>query len=274
MGFINYTTRSVSSCAICRDEIPARTTAARWNNRNRPVCQACVPALPILSSCTESGPVEAVGRASFVTGQPGRSCQQKVHVTDLTTMVEMAGRGVRSLDARQLRFAADWQDGATSESASGKAIDDEISETFGVALHDRQLNQGNIDHIVITNHGIAVVDTRTARGTVRRLTQRSLYVGDVNYSRKIDQAAHLASQVRDAIGQWADDIEIAPMLCLLEPDWASTSPPFEVDSVSIVPVGRVVQRLAHRAKGSNRWSMNDDLVLFLGLELATKFPAA
>jgi Nuclease-related domain len=161
-----------------------------------------------------------------------------------------------------------------SESIVGAAINVEMNDAFGVALHDRSVGHGNIDHIVVTNRGIAVVDAKTAQGKVQRHTDRSLRVGDVDFSRQIDNAALLTSHVRTAIGQWAADIEIAPMLCLVHADWASTSPPFEVDGVSVVQVGRVVERLAHRAATNGRRPMNDDLVTFLGLELATRFPAA
>jgi Nuclease-related domain len=189
-------------------------------------------------------------------------------------MVEMAERGERPLDTGQLRFAANWHDGAVSESIVGAAINIEINAVCGVALHDRCADHGNIDHIIVTTSGIAVVDTKTAHGTVQRHTPRSLHVGDVDFSRQLDKAGVLVSQVRTAIGSWADDIEIIGMLCLLRADWGSTSPPFEVDAVSVVPVGLIVERLAHRATANRRSPINDDLVAFLGLELATRFPAA
>jgi hypothetical protein len=274
MGFIIATLQRGSSCAICRSALSAGTVVSRWNNRNRPVCQTCVPTLPTMSVSTAAGPTERADRPHFVTGEPGRSCKQKVRVDDLARMVEMAGRGERSLDTGQLRFAANWHDGAMSESIVGARINAEINGAGGVALHDRWADHGNIDHIIVTNRGIAVVDTKTAQGKVHRHTDRSLRVGDVDFSRQLDNAAVLASQVGTAIGQWAADIEIAPMLCLVHADWASTSPPFEVDSVSVVPVGQVVERLAHRATTKGREPMNDDLVTFLGLELATRFPAA
>jgi hypothetical protein len=274
MGFIIDTLQRGSSCAICRDALPRGSVVSRWNNRNRPVCQTCVPTLPTLSVSTADGPTELAARPRFVSGEPGRSCRQKVRVEDLARMVEMAGRGERSLDTAQLRFAANWSDGAASESIVGTAINSEIQGACGVALHDRCADHGNIDHIVVTNRGIAVVDSKTANGTVQRHTDRSLRVGDVDFSRQLDHAGVLASQVRTAIGQWATGIEVAPMVCLIDADWASTSPPFEIDSVSVVQVGRVVERLAHRATASARQPMSDDLVTFLGLELATRFPAA
>jgi Nuclease-related domain len=274
MGFIVNTLQRGSSCAICRDVLSPGTVVSRWNNRNRPVCQTCVPSLPTLSISTADGPTGRTDRPRFVTGEPGRSCKQQVSVDDLARMVEMAGRGERSLDTGQLRFAANWHEGARSESIVGAAINVEINGACGVALHDRRADRGNIDHIIVTNHGIAVVDTKTAQGKVHRHADRSLSVSEVDYSRKLDYVAVLASQVETAIGQWAADIEIAPMLCLVHADWASTRPPFEVDSVSVVPVGQVVERLAHRATTKGRQPMNDDLVTFLGLELATRFPAA
>jgi Nuclease-related domain len=274
MGFIIATLQRGSSCAICRDVLSPGTVVSRWNNRNRPVCQTCVPTLPTLSVSTADGPTARADRPRFVTGEPGRSCKQQVSVDNLARMVEMAERGERSLDTEQLRIAANWHDGATSESIVGAAINAEMNGTCGIALHDRWADHSNIDHIIVTNRGIAVVDTKTAHGRVHRHTDRSLRVGDVDYSRQLDGAQVQASQVRRAIGQWADDIEIAPMLCLRRADWASTNPPFEVDSVSVVQVGRVVERLAYRATSKGRQPMNDDLVTFLGLELATRFPAA
>lgn len=110
-----------------------------------------------------------------------------------------------------------WGVGAQGERLTAIALDQLRSEGF-VVLHDRLIpgSAANIDHIVIGPPGVAVVETKSYRGTIR------VYGGDVfirGYRRTdktVSAAKRQARVVNQALGRELErrHLAVKPILCV------------------------------------------------------------
>ena len=116
-----------------------------------------------------------------------------------------------------------WKTGASGEAAVGAAL---LDVPGIVVLHDRRIrgSRANIDHIVIGQTGVHVVDAKrytgkvqhTVTGTVFRPDHR-LTVGGRNRSSLLAAMARQVEVVRAAVPEpW---VPIHPTLCFVDAEW-------------------------------------------------------
>jgi hypothetical protein len=148
-----------------------------------------------------------------------------------------------------------WAIGARGE----EKLAAELSKVEGLyVLNDRKVprTRGNIDHIVISQAGVFVVDAKNIRGRIYVRNRGwpwkpdyRLYVGGRDRS---ELAANLDWQV-DAVGSalilaGIDPMPtITPVLCFIDGDWPFIDRPDEFDGVRIESersIGRLVTRKA------------------------------
>ena len=116
---------------------------------------------------------------------------------------EKSGSGIAGNSARKrserkfksLSYAKSWEKGAIGEEGVGKAISNLCAEYGFKFLHDRRIpgTKANIDHILITDRGIFVVDTKNYKGAVRIKEsgglfwplKETLFVGNLNQTKLV-----------------------------------------------------------------------------------------
>jgi hypothetical protein len=189
---------------------------------------------------------------TFVTGTAGQSCSEIARVPDFIDHVVAVATNGDDLDVAFLRRTANWYSGAVAEQAVATSLAHGLADSGAIVLHDRSASDGsksNIDHIVVTRYGIAVIDTKTADGKVRS-GMDTLFVGKVSYAEDLSRATRTADHIARSVAFGSHLVGVVPMLCLVNADWGRSAPPFEVGDVSVVSPGRVVKCLADRAARS------------------------
>jgi hypothetical protein len=110
-----------------------------------------------------------------------------------------------------------WQRGAEGEERAAARLEQLLSGTGVVLLHDRQMpgSRANIDHLAVGPGGITVIDTKRLAGKVEvdgRGEGAELRVGRRDRSRFLDGAERQLTAVRAV----ADGIDVRVALCFVE----------------------------------------------------------
>jgi hypothetical protein len=135
-----------------------------------------------------------------------------------------------------------WASGAKGEAMLGARLDRHVSESIAV-LHDRPIpgTKANVDHIVVTQGGVFVVDAKRyvnkrpelkIEGGVLRLRVERLLVGGRDRTKLVDGVLGQVETVRAALEDEA--IPVRGVLCFVEADWPLIGGTFTTRGVSVV----------------------------------------
>ena len=147
-------------------------------------------------------------------GEAGRSAREQYEK-------KVAAKQAKRIDVFGLRIgkvlnfliadsktAPAWNKGATGEKAVGEFLNKFAQENGFRVLHDRAIpgSKANIDHILISNRGIFVIDAKNYSGKVEIRNVGSLfnskevlYVGNRNQSKIVEGVKKQVSIVSDAL---------------------------------------------------------------------------
>lgn len=134
-----------------------------------------------------------------------------------------------------------WDTGAAGEQVVGARLDALAGDDLAV-LHDRRIprTRANIDHLVVTRHGVFVIDAKKYKGqpTLRvegglfRPRTETLVVGRRNCTRLVDSMLGQVDLVRDALGD--PTVPVAGVLCFVEAEWPLIGGAFRTRGVHVL----------------------------------------
>jgi hypothetical protein len=134
-----------------------------------------------------------------------------------------------------------WKKGALGEEALG-AILDSVAVRHGFkVLHDRAIprSAANIDHILIADRGIFVIDAKNYTGLVRVDEQggmltplvRTLYVGKRKQTKLVEGVKKQVSTVEKALEKLDSPARVVGALAFYDADWPLFFKPTDIDGV-------------------------------------------
>lgn len=159
----------------------------------------------------------------------------------------LGGIAVALSDERQSTAA--WASGAIGEREVGLALDKIASNSVRV-LHDRRIpgSKANIDHLVVTPHGIWVVDAKRYKnrrpslrvdgGIIRPRVER-LMVGGRDQTKLVEGVLGQIERIRTA----APGVDVRGVLCFVDADWPMFGGDFRVRGVDVCRRKKLVSRL-------------------------------
>jgi hypothetical protein len=149
-----------------------------------------------------------------------------------------------------------WASGAVGEERLGQRLDG-LVERGARVLHDRRIpgSHANIDHIVISEAGVYVIDAKRYKGQRPRLRVEGglfrprvekLLVGSRDRTSLVDGVTGQVARVRDALtGTSATGaIPVRGVLCFVEADWPRLGGDFAIAGVDVVWPNKVIERVA------------------------------
>lgn len=155
-----------------------------------------------------------------------------------------AAAGARSL-LRPPASETAWRRGAEGEMSVGRKLESLRLEGLHV-VHDVPLpgSRANIDHLVVSPHGVLAVETKAYRGRLAlRNRRQELWIGGRNRSQLLDQALRQAEAVRLRLAAAGlGHVLVTPVLCFVGtqlPRWS----PRSARGVSLTSLRRLRQVL-------------------------------
>jgi len=171
------------------------------------------------------------------------------------------GSGVAGLSARKRanknyknkKYRKSWEKGAIGEEYLGSLIES-LSTNHGFRfLHDRRIpgSQANIDHILVTDRGVFVIDAKNYKGAVRvkesggffTPATETLFVGNRNQTKLVLGVKKQVNLVAEAISQESLNVPVIGVLAFYNADWPIFFKPKKIDGVLINSKGIVVSIL-------------------------------
>ena len=140
------------------------------------------------------------------------------------------------------KSAAAWNKGATGEAAVGVFLNKFSDEHGFYVLHDRAIpgSKANIDHILVSDRGVFVIDSKNYSGKVeiRNLgsllqSKEVLFVGNRNQSKIVENIKKQVSVVLNALSELHSDIPVIGMLAFVEADFPLLFKPKSIDGVLV-----------------------------------------
>jgi hypothetical protein len=136
-----------------------------------------------------------------------------------------------------------WKKGALGEVRVG-AVLDEICHKYGFkVLHDRKVPKsvGNIDHILITDRGVFVIDSKNYKGIVRIDQQgglfspltETLYVGSRKQTKLVEAVKKQVMILTQAFEDYKKPVSVFGVLAFYKAEWPIFFKPKEIDGVLI-----------------------------------------
>lgn len=211
-------------CRLCGMDLPARLEAIYERTTKTVRCVTCP--IPGSVEVLQSAPAEASEPGAGAAGASARREYERRKAQDEERLRQkwgkLGGLAVALSDERQSTKA--WATGAAGEERLGARLDSLASESVAV-LHDRRIpgTKANIDHIVITQAGIWVIDAKRYKGRtdlkvegglLRPRVERVL-VGRRDCTKLVDGVLKQVDLVRDVVG----DVPVTGALCFVEADW-------------------------------------------------------
>jgi hypothetical protein len=158
----------------------------------------------------------------------------------------IAGNSARKRSKRKfksLTYAKSWEKGAIGEENVGKAISNLCTEYRFKFLHDRKIpgTRANIDHILITDRGIFVVDTKNYKGAVRIKESGGLFwpfketllVGNRNQTKLVLGVKKQVELVLEKTLQIGYELPVFGVLAFYKADFPILFKPKKIDGVLI-----------------------------------------
>jgi hypothetical protein len=138
--------------------------------------------------------------------------------------------------------AKSWEKGFTGETAVGKFLDEFAESNNYSVLHDRKMpgSRANIDHILISDRGVFVIDAKNYRGLIEvRDTgsflkyKETLFVAGRNQSKLVEGVKKQVSAVHDQISKSNFEIEVKGILAFVGGDFPIFFKSKEIEGVLI-----------------------------------------
>jgi hypothetical protein len=140
------------------------------------------------------------------------------------------------------RSTAAWDKGSKGEVAVGKALDEIATEGGYFVLHDRQIprSKANIDHILISDRGVFVIDAKYYKGLIEIrdvgglfTTKEILFVSNRNQTKLVESVKKQVAIVEIALKEAQLQIPLFGMLAFVAGDFPIFFKPKEIDGVLI-----------------------------------------
>jgi hypothetical protein len=236
--------RYKARCSVCGAELPPRTEAIWDREAKTATCVGCVE-----PSETKAEVVPADGPKRLNRGQPGASAHRRyehLHEKREKRIRERYGRvgGLYLAVSNEPQSTRAWRVGGSGEGKLGELLESLNDDETIIALHDRRIpgSPANIDHIVVAQSGIYVVDAKHYKGQVRKVDKGGffsvdfrLFVGRRDCTRLIAGMAKQVEAIREAIGQpliEEFELSITPVLCFVDAEWPLIfARPFQIGGV-------------------------------------------
>ena len=134
-----------------------------------------------------------------------------------------------------------WEKGAIGEQAVGALLDKFSLELSFKVLQDRAIpgSRANIDHILISDRGIFVFDSKNYRGMVRINSEggiltslvETLYVGDRKQTALVTGVKKQVALVQKALDEGKLVVPVKGLLAFYNAEWPLLFRPQEIDGV-------------------------------------------
>lgn len=143
-----------------------------------------------------------------------------------------------------------WKSGARGEVEVGRRLDQLLTGDVRV-LHDRRVpgSRANIDHIVVTQSGVTVVDAKryvdkrpaleVRGGLFGRPRTEALIIGKSDKTALVEAVLKQVELVKGAAGE----VPVSGALCFVDADWPLFGGPFTVRGVRVSGPKRLVKQL-------------------------------
>ena len=176
---------------------------------------------------------------------------------------EKSGSGIAGNSARKRsekkfsnpNYGRSWEKGAIGEEGIGQILEDLCAKYSFKFLHDRKIpgTKANIDHILITERGIFVIDTKNYRGAIRIKESGGLFwsfketllVGNRNQTKLVPGVKKQVDLVSEATLQVGYKLPIFGVLAFYNANFPIFSKPKKIDGVLINGKGIVHLILNH-----------------------------
>jgi hypothetical protein len=138
--------------------------------------------------------------------------------------------------------AKSWEKGFTGETAVGKFLDEFAKSNNYSVLHDRKMpgSRVNIDHILISDRGVFVIDAKNYRGLIEirdigslLKIKETLFVAGRNQSKLVDGLKKQINAVSSIISNSNIDLEVKGILAFVNGEFSLLFKPKEIDGVLI-----------------------------------------
>jgi hypothetical protein len=134
-----------------------------------------------------------------------------------------------------------WKKGAIGEQVIGGILDTLSFEFNFKVLHDRAIpgSKANIDHILISDRGVFVIDSKNYRGLVRINSEggiltslvETLYVGNRKQTTLVNGVKKQVSLVQKTLDEQKILAPVKGVLAFYDADWPLLFKPQEIDGV-------------------------------------------
>jgi Nuclease-related domain len=183
------------------------------------------------------------------TGEAGNSAQQqygKMTARTRKAREDLFGKRVGKIAdviLGETQNAKAWGKGAEGERYVGNILRDLCEENDFRVLHDRRIpnSKANIDHILITNRGVFVVDAKNYEGLVRIDQQggilsplvKTLYVGNRKQTKLVEGVKRQVSILQNLLSEGNFETPVHGVLAFYDAEWPIFFKPTEIDGVLI-----------------------------------------
>jgi hypothetical protein len=158
----------------------------------------------------------------------------------------IAGNSARKQMQRKFKNSKrikSWEKGAIGEEFAGKVIEEICAKYDYMYLHDRKIpkSSANIDHILITDRGVFVIDTKNYKGAVRikeegglfRPVTETLMVGSRNQTKLVLGIKKQVEIIESAILEIDKSIPVFGVLAFYDANWPILFKPKQISDVLI-----------------------------------------
>jgi hypothetical protein len=218
--------RYPAKCAICGGEL-ARGAHAHWDKTAKTAtCETCL-------ADTDNPELMAAPLSEIDRGQAGASAAREyrrlhdARETRVRAQHKHLGGLLLAVTSEPQSTAA-WDTGYQGESGNGAMLDRLREEGIAV-LHDRGIpgSRANIDHIVVSQAAVFVVDSKRYKGRVERRdvggffrTDLRLYVGGRDRTKLVAGMTPQLDAVRKVLAERDEwhEVPVTPVLLFGDPD--------------------------------------------------------
>ena len=286
--------RRDDTCSVCFAEVHAGAKAW-WDNEARVVtCESChadfgtstsAPQSPNEDNSTlierdQSLPeIEPNSPTLHVdTGVAGRSASKKYERLHRAREARIDAKFGRM--AGLVKFLTDdphsitaWKKGSAGERELATSLEQRLADR-AILLHDRRVpkSSANIDHVVIAESGVWVVDAKNYAGLVQLRDVGSwlrednrLYVGRRDCTKLVDGMSWQVDAVRKALSGL--DVSVSCAVCFTDAEWKLFAKPFTLKGVFVSGPIALARKISETSQ------LSGEQVREIAMRLSTALPA-
>lgn len=137
--------------------------------------------------------------------------------------------------------ASKWMKGAKGEMKIGKVLEEIAQEHNFKVLHDRMIpgSKANIDHLLITNKGVFIIDAKNYKGKVEirnngtffKAGSDELFVDGRNRNKIVEGVKWQVSRVKEELTRVSLDYNVIGVLGFVDATWPFFSRPLNIEGV-------------------------------------------